>query len=179
MDSNSHKSPVLLSKSRVSHEFTIIYYFRTLAAASARSDNSDGPMSDPSIAIAEAFKHFSQATVSAVWRNTFHNSPVHSFQLHAYEQGTRARLNQTHDDIRALQREGDDALRDLNASKGQIRVWVEEADKCKSEARPLSCISLHSVVTLALTAGGECVDHGEAHVRSPSLPIFNRPTGSM
>ena len=50
----------------------------------------------------------------------------------------RARLNQTHDDLRALRRERDDALRDLNASKDQTRVWVAEVDKCKSEARPLS-----------------------------------------
>ena len=73
VDSDNLMSPVLLSKSRVSHEFTImrtLYHFRTLAAASAISDNTDGPMSDPSIAIAEAFKHFSQATVSAVRRNT-------------------------------------------------------------------------------------------------------------
>ena len=48
-----------------------------------------------------------------------HNSLVHSCQLHAYEQEARAKLNQTHDGRRALQRERDDVLRDLIASKGQ------------------------------------------------------------
>ncbi|KAI0252326.1 hypothetical protein BJV78DRAFT_1281686 [Lactifluus subvellereus] len=96
-------------------------------------------MSDPSIAMAEAFKQLSRATVSA---------------LRTYEQGTRARLNQIEDDLRVLRRERGDALRDLNASKGQTRVWVAEADKWKPEARPPSCISLRSVLRLALTAGG-------------------------
>jgi hypothetical protein len=83
-----------------------------------------------------------------------HNSPVHSFQLRTYEQGTRAKLNQADDDLCALRRERDDPLRDLNASKGQTRVWVAEVDMWKSEARPLSCITLRSVLTLAPTAGG-------------------------
>ncbi|KAF8272170.1 hypothetical protein EI94DRAFT_1796316 [Lactarius quietus] len=42
-------------------------------------------MSDPSVLVAEAFKQFSQATVSA---------------LRTYEQGTRARLSQVEDDLR-------------------------------------------------------------------------------
>jgi hypothetical protein len=57
-------------------------------------------------------------------------------QLGAYQQGTRARLIQADDDLRALRRERDDALRDLNASKDQTRIWVAEVDKWKSEARP-------------------------------------------
>jgi hypothetical protein len=114
-------------------------------------------MSDPSIAIAEAFKQFSQATVSAVRRNStfLTRSLVHSFQLRAYEQGTRARLHQVDDDLRALRRERDDALRDLNASKDQTRVWVAEVDKWKSEARPLPYISsLLLMLMFTLTAVG-------------------------
>jgi hypothetical protein len=66
------------------------------------------------------------------------------FQHRAYEQGTRAsaRLNQTQDDLHALRCGRDDALRDLNASKDQIRVCVAELDKWTSEARHLSCIFL-------------------------------------
>ncbi|KAH8989675.1 hypothetical protein EDB86DRAFT_2942588 [Lactarius hatsudake] len=64
-------------------------------------------MSDPSVAVAEAFKQFSQATVSA---------------LRAYEQGTRARLSQAEDDLH------------FNASREQAQVWVAEVDKWKSEA---------------------------------------------
>ncbi len=60
-------------------------------------------------------------------------SIIHSFQLRAYEQGTRARLSQTEDDLRALRRERDDALRDLNANREQAQVWVAEVDKWKSE----------------------------------------------
>jgi hypothetical protein len=47
---------------------------------------------------------------------------AHSFQLRAYEQGTRIRSTQADDDLHALRRERDDALRDLNASKDQSRV---------------------------------------------------------
>ena len=60
-------------------------------------------------------------------------SIIHSFQLRAYEQGTRARLSQVEDDLRSLRRERDDALRDLNASREQTQVWVAEVDKWKSE----------------------------------------------
>ncbi|KAI0246378.1 hypothetical protein BJV78DRAFT_1255072, partial [Lactifluus subvellereus] len=58
----------------------LILHFGNAGAALTRSNNSDRFMPDPSIAIAEAFNQFFQATVSA---------------LHAYEQGTRARLSQT------------------------------------------------------------------------------------
>jgi hypothetical protein len=98
-------------------------------------------MSDLSIAITDAFNQFSQATVSAVRHNysilltSFLAHSSHS-QLGAYQQGTRARLIQADDDLRALRRERDDALRDLNASKDQTRSWVAEVDKWKSEARP-------------------------------------------
>jgi hypothetical protein len=63
-------------------------------------------------------------------------------QLGAYQQGTRARLVQADDDLRALRRERDDALRDLNASKDQARIWVAEVDKWRSEARPFLPSSL-------------------------------------
>ena len=59
-----------------SHEFVTSSRSWTLTTLerwprqSARSNNSDGPMSDPSIVIAESFKQFSQATVSAVHWNT-------------------------------------------------------------------------------------------------------------
>jgi hypothetical protein len=33
------------------------------------------------------------------------------------------------DDMRALRRERDDALRDLNASKDQTRIWVAKVNK--------------------------------------------------
>ncbi|KAI9443161.1 hypothetical protein H4582DRAFT_1922820 [Lactarius indigo] len=85
-------------------------------------------MSDPSVAVAEAFKQFSQATVSA---------------LRVYEQGTRARLSQAEDDLRALRRERDDALRDLNASREQTQVWVAEVDKWKSEANKAIVVNTH------------------------------------
>lgn len=85
-------------------------------------------MSDPSVAVAEAFKQFSQATVSA---------------LRAYEQGTRARLSQAEDDLRALRRERDDALRDFNASREQAQVWVAEVDKWKSEANNAIVVNTH------------------------------------
>ncbi|KAN0139816.1 hypothetical protein V8E53_002478 [Lactarius tabidus] len=82
-------------------------------------------MSDPSVLVAEAFKQFSQATVSA---------------LRAYEQGTRARLSQVEDDLRVLRRERDDALVDL---KEQTQVWVSEVDKWKSEADRASVVNTH------------------------------------
>jgi hypothetical protein len=55
---------------------------------------------------------------------------------------------------RALRRERDNALRGLNASKDKTRVWVAEVDKWKSEARPLSCISLRSALTILLKEDG-------------------------
>ncbi|KAF8501045.1 hypothetical protein F5888DRAFT_1632839 [Russula emetica] len=78
-------------------------------------------MSDPSIIVAEAFKQFSQVTVSA---------------LRAYEHGTRARLTQAEDDLRVLRHERDDSLRDLNACKEQSRAWLTEVNRWKAEARP-------------------------------------------
>ncbi len=75
-------------------------------------------------------------------------SIIHSFQLRAYEQGTRARLSQAEDDLRALRRERDDALRDLNASREQTQVWVAEVDKWKSEVRGLA--SLYTLHRLCL-----------------------------
>lgn len=95
-------------------------------------------MSDPSVLVAEAFKQFSQATVSAVGLATFLSDPsfTHS-QLRAYEQGTRARLSQVEDDLRVLRRERDDALRDL---KEQTQVWVAEVDKWKSEVRSVGSL---------------------------------------
>ena len=35
------------------------------------------------------------------------------------------------------------------------------------------CISLHFVLMLDLTTGGESVDRGEAHIPCPSLQMFN------
>ena len=93
-------------------------------------------MSNPSIAIAEAFKQFSQATVSAVRRNTFLTLLLFTHFSSALTNKERPRLNQTHYDLRVLYRERDDALTDFNASKDQARVWVAEVDKCKSEAGP-------------------------------------------
>lgn len=94
-------------------------------------------MSDPSVTIADAFKQFSQATVSAVSRPGFTppRSVVQSLQLRAYEQGTRVRLHQAEDDLRALRHERDDALRDFNACKEETRAWVAEVDRWKAEAR--------------------------------------------
>ena len=105
-------------------------------------------MSDPSITVAEAFKQFSQVTVSAVGRP---GSPalrwrccakpplslsLSNFQLRAYEHGTRARLTQAEDDLRVLRHERDDSIRDLNACKEQSRVWLAEVNRWKAEARP-------------------------------------------
>ncbi|KAI0252356.1 hypothetical protein BJV78DRAFT_348970 [Lactifluus subvellereus] len=87
-----------------------------------------------SIVIMEAFNQFSQASVSA---------------LRAYEQGTRARLNQADDDLRSLRGERDDALRDLNASKDQTRVWVAELDKWKSEADRALIVNTHQAELVA------------------------------
>jgi hypothetical protein len=105
-------------------------------------------MSDPSITVAEAFKQFSQVTVSAVGPG-YHLPPFSSsfiqpppppppftiFQLRAYEHGTRARLTQTEDDLRVLRHERDDSIRDLNACREQSRVWVAEVNRWKAEAR--------------------------------------------
>jgi hypothetical protein len=96
---------------------------RTLTTLPSTTTHDDPHfMSDPSVLVAEAFKQFSQATVSA---------------LRAYEQGTRARLGQVEDDLRVLRRERDDALRDL---KEQTQVWVAEVDKWKSEADRASVV---------------------------------------
>jgi hypothetical protein len=59
-----------------------------------------------------------------------------SFQLRAYEHGTRGRLNQAEDDLRTLRHERDEALRDFNACKEQTRAWATEVDRWKAEARP-------------------------------------------
>ena len=70
---------------------------------------------------------------------------IHSFQLRAYEQGTRARLSQVEDDLRVLRRERDDALRDLTE---QTQVWVAEVEKWKSEVRSfVSLLALDSAYT--------------------------------
>ena len=72
-------------------------------------------------------------------------SMIHSFQLRAYEQGTRARLSQVEDDLRVLRRERDDALRDLTE---QTQVWVAEVEKWKSEVRSfVSLLALDSAYT--------------------------------
>jgi hypothetical protein len=95
-------------------------------------------MSDPSIAVSEAFKQFSQVTVSAVGPGSI--LPAFSssckLQLRAYEHGTRARLTQAEDDLRVLRHERDDSFRDLNACKEQSRAWIAEVDRWKAEARP-------------------------------------------
>ncbi|KAI0248261.1 hypothetical protein BJV78DRAFT_1238365 [Lactifluus subvellereus] len=104
----------------------------TLAAALTRS-NSERLMPDPSIAIAEAFNQFSQATVSAVCRNT-----------PRLRTRNVCKIKSTEDDLRSLQRERDDALGDLNASKDQTRVWVAEVDKWKSEADTALIVVRHT-----------------------------------
>jgi len=63
-------------------------------------------------------------------------SVVHSFQLHAYEQGTRARLIEAEDELRTLRHERDDALQDLNACKDQTCMWVPKADRWEAKAHP-------------------------------------------
>lgn len=96
---------------------------------------------------------FSQATVSAVSvlpRPDFPPSfpafgVVHSFQLRAYEQGTRARLVEAESELRALRHERDDALRDLNACKEQTRTCAAEVDRWKAEARHPTSLHLHSL----------------------------------
>ena len=63
--------------------------------------------------------HFS-ATVSA-----------EPFQLRAYEQGTRAKLNQIYDDLRDLRRESDPALRDLKTKhESGMQRWTSESRRC-------------------------------------------------
>ena len=109
------------------------------------------PMPDPFVAVtvAEAFMQFSQATVSAV--SALPRFPpsfpafgvVHSFQLRAYEQGTRARLVEAESELRALRHERDDALRDLNACKEQTRTCAAEVDRWKAEARHPTSLPPH------------------------------------
>jgi hypothetical protein len=102
-------------------------------------------MSDPSITVAEAFKQFSQVTVSAVgpgsilpaFSSSFIRLSIIISQLRAYEHGTRARLTQAEDDLRVLRRERDDSFRDLNACKEQSRAWLAEVNRWKAEARPV------------------------------------------
>ena len=124
-------------------------------------------MTDPFVAVtvAEAFMQFSQATVSAVGRAPRGGIPhppprsvVHSFQLRVYEQGTRARLIEAEGELRALRRERDDALRDLDACKDQTRACVAEVDRWKTEARPCPRLTLASCTdTLTLHL---LVNHG-------------------
>lgn len=89
---------------------------------------------------------FSQATVSAVGRarpaslTSSSRSVVHSFQLRAYEQGTRSRLIEAENELRSLRHERDNALRDLNACKDQTRTWAAEVDRRKAEARSMSYV---------------------------------------
>ena len=98
------------------------YHFGRLAAASESTGND----TDRSF-------HYHSGSIQTVLSSdclcsTPEHSPydtlIHSFQLRAYELGTRARVNQTDDDLRALRRERDDALTDPNARKDQTRVWV-------------------------------------------------------
>lgn len=111
-------------------------------------------MSDPSIAIAEAFKQFSQVTVSAVGGSGFPSILRCSLtfgllvcsQLRAYEHGTRARLTQAEDDLRVLRRERDDSIRDLNACKEQSRAWLVDVNRCKAEARFRSALFCPSII---------------------------------
>ncbi|KAI0252173.1 hypothetical protein BJV78DRAFT_1361097, partial [Lactifluus subvellereus] len=63
--------------------------------------------------------------------------------------GARARVNQTDDGLRALRRGRDDALRDLNGSKDQTRVWVAEVDKWKSEADRALIVNTHQAQLVA------------------------------
>lgn len=91
-------------------------------------------MSDPSITVAEAFKQFSQVTVSA---------------LRAYEHGTRARLTQTEDDLRVLRHERDDSIRDLNACREQSRVWLAEVNRWKAEADSALVVNKHQAELIA------------------------------
>ena len=109
----------------------------TLAPASISNNN------DTSICI-------SATCLCSTPEHSPYTPPVQSFQLRAYEQGTHARLNQIHDDLRTLWREYDDVLRDLK-TKHESGVQV---DKRKSKVRPLSCIFPRSALTLELTAGG-------------------------
>jgi hypothetical protein len=105
---------VVIQVTSPSHD---LYHFGTLAAASTPTGSC-------------------QNLLLLQWKNSIlssdclcsaleylpHNSPVHLFQLRAHEQGMRARLNQTHDDLCTLRRERDDTLRGLDANKGQTRV---------------------------------------------------------
>ncbi|KAI0251966.1 hypothetical protein BJV78DRAFT_1205941, partial [Lactifluus subvellereus] len=80
---------------------------------------------DPSIAVVEAFNQFSQATVSAVRRNTPRLRTRNECKI------TQA-VNQTHDDLPVFRRDRDDA--GSNANKDQTRVWAADVDKWKSKA---------------------------------------------
>jgi hypothetical protein len=91
-------------------------------------------MSDPSVTVAEAFKQFSQVTVSA---------------LRAYEHGTRARLTQAEDDLRVLRHERDDSFRDLNACKEQSRAWIAEVNRWKAEADSALVVNKHQAELIA------------------------------
>ena len=100
-----------------------LYHFGTRAAASTRHNHPDGLMSEPLIAIVEEFNSFKRLSLQCSAPEYLpHNSPVHLFRLRAHEQGMRARLNQTHDDLCTLRHERDDTLRGLDANKDQTQV---------------------------------------------------------
>ena len=111
-------------------------------------------MSDPSIIVAEAFKQFSQVTVSAVGPGCILQRSIlqPSFQLRAYEHGTRARLTQAEDDLRVLRHERDDSMRDLNACKEQSRAWLAEVNRWKAEARPHCSLSSMILIPTSFTS---------------------------
>ena len=96
------------------------------------------------------------------------HSPYNSFQLHAYEQGTRERLNQIHDDLRALRRECDHALRDLNTKH---ESWEQRWTSERLKVRPLSCIPPRSALMLVLTAQKSSPPHIKPLSVNDSEPI--------
>ncbi|KAI0050355.1 hypothetical protein FA95DRAFT_619023 [Auriscalpium vulgare] len=78
-------------------------------------------MADPSVALADAFKSISTATLAA---------------LRAYEQGARAQIAHTDDEVRTARRERDDALAAMHACQQGEQEHKLEAEKWKAEVRP-------------------------------------------
>ncbi|TFY67262.1 hypothetical protein EVG20_g4006 [Dentipellis fragilis] len=71
---------------------------------------------EPSVALAEALKSISHATLSA---------------LRAYEQGSRSQAAQLEDELSRVRQERDDAVADMYESRQKEQAWQQEIEKWK------------------------------------------------
>ncbi|KAA1469922.1 hypothetical protein DENSPDRAFT_835613 [Dentipellis sp. KUC8613] len=83
---------------------------------------------EPSVALAEALKSITHATLNA---------------LRAYEQGSRSQATQLEDELSRVRRERDDAVADMYESRQKEQAWKQEIEKWKVSSEKLEIGNSH------------------------------------